>query len=111
MIRAIRRLLSGATLVCTSIATAHRITQFRVVELFEAEKRTVTHLAKPAHRQLSSAARKRHVVSLARSNSQGSSHTHKTDDIEARTAVFSGAVYNALLPTDPAFPTGMAMCN
>src|SRR5271170_5701059 len=40
MIRAIRRLLSGATWVCTSIATAHRITQFRVVELFEAERRT-----------------------------------------------------------------------
>jgi hypothetical protein len=35
-------------LVCTSIATAHRITQFRVVELFETEKRTVTPIAKPA---------------------------------------------------------------
>jgi hypothetical protein len=35
----------------------------------------------------------------------GQPHTHKTDDIEPRTAAFSAAVYDALLPTDPVFPT------
>jgi hypothetical protein len=40
---------------------------------------------------------------------QGSSQTHKTEDFEPRTAPFSGAAYNALLPCSPGFPTGMAM--
>ena len=38
------------------------------------------------------------AIGPATRNSQGSSHTHKTDDFEPRTAPFSGAAYNALLP-------------
>lgn len=90
-------------MVCT-IATAHRITQFRVVELFEAEKGTVTPRAN--QRQATVVRRPQATCCIVgHLNSQGSSHTRKTDDIEPRTAAFSGAVYNALLPTDPAFPT------
>jgi hypothetical protein len=74
------------------MGAAHRITQFRIVELFEAEKWTVTPLAKPAHRQLSSAALQATCCIVGHLNSQGSSHTHKTDEVEPHTAAFSGAV-------------------
>jgi hypothetical protein len=49
------------------------------------------------------------VRSRATRSSQGSCHTHKIDDDEPRTAAYSGAVYSALLPWSPGFPTGMAM--
>ena len=71
-------------MVCTSIATAHRIMHFRVVELFEAEKRTVTllqnqHNCRPP--------RASGMLYVGHANPQGSSHNHKTNNIEPRTAV------------------------
>lgn len=41
-------------------------------------------------------------------NSQGSCHTHKTDNSDPRTAPCSGAVYSAPSPWGPGFPTGIA---
>jgi hypothetical protein len=73
----------GDPLIATSIATAHRITYFQV-ELFEAEDRTVTPPAKPAHAAV--VRRAQAACCIVATRTLRAAPTPITDDIEPRTA-------------------------